>query len=98
MFNRKKPPPIRTLIGEGAVFQGQSRVSDGLRIDGEVIGDVVASGDARGILVISENARVTGSVQAGHIIINGEVLGPVRSDELLELQSKARVVGDVQYE
>ena len=78
--------------------QGQLRFTDGLRIDGEFIGDVIASGDARSILVIIQNARVTCSVQAGHITINGEVLGPVRSDELLELQPKARVVGDVQYE
>jgi cytoskeletal protein CcmA (bactofilin family) len=32
------------------------------------------------------------------VIINGEVLGPVVCEELLELQPKARVVGDVRYE
>ena len=43
MFNSKKAqPPIRTLIGEGSVLQGEIRFSDGLRIDGEVQGDVVA--------------------------------------------------------
>ena len=98
MFNKKKQPPIRTLIGEGTVIQGQLRFVEGLRIDGEVQGDVIASDESRSILVISEKARVTGSVRAGHVIINGSVNGPVHSAELLELQPKATVVGDVRYE
>lgn len=96
-FNRKKQPPIRTLIGEGTVLHGNIDFNEGLRIDGEVQGDVKAD-SAHSILVISENARVHGKVRAGHVIINGEVRGPVHSDELLELQPKARVVGDVRYE
>lgn len=96
-FKRKKQPPIRSLIGEGMVLHGDVDFNDGLRIDGEVQGDVKAD-SANSILVISENARVHGKVRAGHVIINGEVRGPVHSDELLELQPKARVVGDVRYE
>lgn len=94
----KKQPPIRSLIGEGTVLRGEVRFSDGLRIDGEVHGDIVAVGDERSILVISEKARVHGKVNAGHVIINGTVVGPVQSDELLELQPKARITGDVRYE
>lgn len=96
-FKRKKQPPIRSLIGEGTVLHGDVDFNEGLRIDGEVQGDVKAD-SANSILVISENARVHGKVRAGHVIINGEVRGPVHSDELLELQPKARVVGDVRYE
>ena len=98
MFSKKKQPPIRTLIGEGTQIQGELRFTDGLRIDGEVIGDVIAVGDAPSILVISEKARVTGRVRGGHVIINGQVSGPIQSDELLELQPQARIVGDVRYE
>ncbi len=96
-FNRKKQPPIRSLIGEGTVVQGELRFDQGLRIDGEVVGDVVAS-DPSSLLVISENARVQGKVMAGHVIINGQVQGPVVATQLLELQPKARIVGDVHYE
>ena len=98
MFSKKKQPPIRTLIGEGTQIQGELRFTDGLRIDGEVIGDVIAVGDSPSILVISEKARVTGRVRGGHVIINGQVNGPIQSDELLELQPQARIVGDVRYE
>ena len=96
-FNRKKQPAIRSLIGEGTLVQGELRFDAGLRIDGEVIGDVVAT-DPSSLLVISENARVQGKVMAGHVIINGRVEGPVVATTLLELQPKARIVGDVHYE
>jgi cytoskeletal protein CcmA (bactofilin family) len=98
MFGKKTQPPIGTLIGEGTVIRGELRFSEGLRIDGEIIGDVVAAGDQPSILVISEKARVTGKVKAGHVIINGLIMGPVQSDELLELQPKASIIGDVRYE
>jgi cytoskeletal protein CcmA (bactofilin family) len=98
VFSKKKQPPIRTLIGEGTVIQGELRFVDGLRIDGEVQGDVIAAGDAPNILVISEKARVTGRVRGGHVIVNGQVNGPIQSDELLELQPQARITGDVRYE
>jgi len=97
-FNRKKPPPIRSLIGEGMVVRGDMNFTEGLRVDGQVFGDVVASGEGRSILVISDNARVHGRVSAAHVIINGEVHGPISSTEMLELQPRARVVGDVRYE
>lgn len=93
----KKQPPIRSLIGEGTVVHGEVRFSDGLRIDGEVHGDVIAVGDGRNLLVVSEKARVHGRVKGGHVIINGMVVGPVEADELLELQPKARIEGDVRY-
>ena len=97
MFGWKKTPPIRTLIGEGTTIAGEIRFQDGLRIDGEVQGNVLAQGDGRSLLVISEKARVTGKVRAGHVIINGSVVGPVTAEDLLELQPKARIEGDVEY-
>ena len=97
-LGKKKPPPIRSLIGEGTVVQGSISFTEGLRIDGEVLGDVSAAGDGRSILVISDNARVHGRVAASHVIISGEVRGPLQCTEMLELQPKARVWGDVRYE
>ncbi len=96
--SKKKQPPIRSLISEGTIVNGELRFVDGLRIDGEVHGDVIASDDTHSILVISDKARVVGKVKAAHVIINGEVFGPVFCDELLELQPRARVTGDIRYD
>ncbi|MBA2722962.1 MAG: polymer-forming cytoskeletal protein [Methylibium sp.] len=97
MFGTRKQPPIRTLIGEGTVLEGEIRYSEGLRIDGRVVGNVIAIGDEPNLLVIGEKASITGRVKAGHVIVNGEVCGPVDSSELLELQPKARIEGNVRY-
>ena len=98
MIGKKKPPPIRSLVGEGMTVQGTLQFSEGLRIDGRVEGDVLASGDTHSILVISEKARIVGKVMAAHVIINGEVEGPIVCHEMLELQPKARISGDIRYD
>lgn len=96
-FARRKSPPLRTLVGEGTILRGDLSFADGLRVDGEVHGDIISTTPIS-LLVISENARVLGEVKASHVIINGEVRGPVHSTDLLELQPKARVTGNVRYE
>lgn len=95
---KKKPPPIRSLVGEGMTVQGTVYFNEGMRIDGRVEGDVVAAGESHSILVISEKARVIGKVMAAHVIINGEVEGPIVCHEMLELQPKARITGDIRYD
>ena len=97
MFNKKKQPPIKSLIAEGSQIDGNFKFSDGLRIDGAVVGSICAKTDLASILVISETATVTGEIQADHIIINGTVRGPVYARVMLELQPKARIQGDVHY-
>ena len=97
MFGKKKQPPIKSLIAQGTVIEGNLRFTDGLRIDGEVIGDIRAADGGDSILVISETASVSGHIHADHVIINGRVAGPVHASELLELQPKAKIQGDVSY-
>ncbi|MBX9610450.1 MAG: polymer-forming cytoskeletal protein [Burkholderiales bacterium] len=97
MFAKKKQPPIKSLIAQGSRIEGHFIFTDGLRVDGEVKGDVRANPDHPSILVISETAVVNGAVYADHVIINGSIQGPVFAHELLELQPKARIEGDVHY-
>ncbi|MBK5207570.1 MAG: polymer-forming cytoskeletal protein [Polaromonas sp.] len=97
MFGKKKQPPIKSLIAQGSCIDGNLKFTDGLRIDGEVIGDIRAHEGSPSILVISETASVTGVIHADHVIINGRVRGSVHAAELLELQPKANIEGDVSY-
>ena len=97
MFNKKKQPAIKSLIAEGSEIVGNMRFTDGLRVDGNVNGNIQAKDDVPSMLVISETAHVVGEVSADHIIINGSVIGPVNARLMLELQPKARIEGDVQY-
>ena len=98
MFGKKAQPPIKSLIAQGTRIEGNMKFTEGLRVDGEVYGDIEAVvDDAGSLLVISEASVVQGGIQADHVIINGTVRGPVHARELLELQPKARIEGDVSY-
>jgi cytoskeletal protein CcmA (bactofilin family) len=97
MFGKNAQPPIKSLIAQGSRIEGNLRFTEGLRVDGEVFGDLRANPDQPSILVISEEAVVQGAIDADHVIINGSVKGPVSARELLELQPRARIEGDVSY-
>lgn len=100
MFSKKHSKPqtqIDSLIGAGTIIEGNLNFSGGLRIDGQVNGNVVAAQGKPSTLVLSEHARVNGEVSVTHLVINGSISGPVFASEYMELQSKAKVNGDVHY-
>lgn len=89
---------IDSLIGAGTRVEGNIRFTGGLRIDGEVRGNIEAAEAASSsTLVLSEQARIEGSVNVAHFVVNGTVIGPVTVSESLEMQPKARIIGDVEY-
>ena len=88
---------IDTLIGVDTKIEGNVNFSGGLRIDGAVLGDVNEPKDAPSTLILSEHGRIEGAVTAAKIVINGNVTGPVRASQFIELQTKARIIGDVYY-
>ena len=100
MERRKPAAPqkrIDSLIGAGTVVKGDVSFCGGLRIDGNVQGNISTVDGQPETLVISEQARVDGEVTVSHVVVNGSVNGPVCADDYLELQPKARIVGDVRY-
>jgi cytoskeletal protein CcmA (bactofilin family) len=102
MFGKKSPAGaqarIDSLIGVGTSIEGKVRFSGGLRIDGEVRGSVEAvAGVSSSTLVVSDQARIEGAVSVAHLVLNGTIVGPVSVLESLEMQPKARIVGDVTY-
>lgn len=97
MFNRKSKSTIDSLIGLTTSIVGDVHFKGGLRIDGHIKGNVIADLSDSSMLVISEQARVEGEIRVAHLVVNGEIRGPVYSSELLELQPKARITGDVYY-
>ena len=88
---------IDSLIGAGTRIEGTVIFAGGLRVDGEIKGDVrVAEGES-GTLVVSEQARIEGEIHVAHLVVNGTVVGPLHATELIELQPRSRVSGDVHY-
>jgi cytoskeletal protein CcmA (bactofilin family) len=100
LFNRKHSKPqnrIDTLIGAGTVIDGNVSFSGGMRIDGQVNGNVIAVAGKPSTLVLSEQGSVNGEISATHLVANGAICGGVTASEYLELHAKARVSGDVHY-
>ena len=100
MFGNKHSKPqnrIDSLIGAGTKVNGDMHFTGGLRVDGQIDGNVIANPGKPSTLVLSEHARVDGAINVTHLVVNGVVTGPVHAAEYLELQSKAKLIGDVHY-
>ena len=101
MFGSKKTNKPQTridsLIGAGTTIEGNISFTGGLRVDGQVRGNVISADDKPGTLVLSDQARIEGEIRVAHAVINGTVIGAVNAIEYVELQGKANVTGDVQY-
>ena len=101
MFGLKKSSlpqnSLDSLIGVGTRVEGNIVFKGGLRVDGEVRGNISSESGRDGTLVISERASVEGAISVGHVVVNGVVIGPIVAAESLELLPSARVTGDVEY-
>lgn len=102
MFGKAKKRPstnahFETLIAQHCRIKGNLEFSGGLHVDGEVIGNLVATDSENAVLRLSDIARVEGDLIAPHIIINGRVNGNVYASEHLELSGNASITGTVFY-
>ena len=100
MFGKRHSKPqnrIDSLIGAETRIDGDLNFVGGLRVDGEVNGNVIATPGKPSTLVLSEHGRISGEINVTHVVVNGVVNGPVHATEYLELQGKAKVVGDIHY-
>jgi cytoskeletal protein CcmA (bactofilin family) len=84
-------------VGADTRIEGDIHFSGGLRIDGEIRGNVSEPIASPSTLILSEHGRIEGAVSASKIVINGKVVGPVKAGQFIELQTKAHITGDVYY-
>lgn len=88
---------IDTLVSPETVITGDVFFSGGLRVDGNIRGNVQEQEGAQGTIIVGENGRIEGTVSASKIVLIGSVVGPVKAGEFIELQAKARITGDLRY-
>jgi cytoskeletal protein CcmA (bactofilin family) len=90
MMFEKETDKLESFLGKNSNFKGELNVQGTLRVDGRVEGHVDADH-----LVLSESAVVKGEVRAKRLIIGGTIDGSVDAQELVEIKSKGRVLGDI---
>ncbi len=95
--NNRVQNTIDTLIGVDTRVEGNIHFAGGLRVDGTVIGTITEPNDQPSTLILSELGRIEGAITASKVVVNGTVVGPVKAAQFIELQTKARVTGDVYY-
>ncbi|MBZ0199836.1 MAG: polymer-forming cytoskeletal protein [Ignavibacteriaceae bacterium] len=80
-----------TIISAGVSIEGKLNSNGNVRIDGDVRGDVVATGN----VTVGENGEVNGELRASVVTIGGRVNGTIHAKEKLVLESKATLKGDL---
>tara|TARA_R110002111_G_scaffold227842_1_gene289402 strand:- start:1615 stop:2064 length:450 start_codon:yes stop_codon:yes gene_type:complete len=94
---KKSTVRIDTLIGQHTHIKGNVEFSGGLRIDGQITGNINAINDIDSILTLSEQGTITGEIRVPNLIINGTINGNVYAVGHVELADKANVKGNVYY-
>ena len=79
------------LVTAGTVFEGKLRTPGKIRIDGKIIGDVIATQD----IFLGPSGEVEGNLSAKNVTIGGKIKGTIVAQERLEFETKAMIRGDI---
>ena len=84
---------INSILGGGSSVKGDVKINGFARIDGDIDGNLEATGN----IIIGENARIRGNVTGRSVtVIGGIVLGNIVAPEFIRLLSTSVVIGDIQ--
>ncbi len=78
---------VNALLGKGSEFEGKLTFEGAVRIDGTFAGEIFTEDT----LIIGEGARVSAQIEAGTVIVYGDVQGNISTTELSELHAPARL-------
>ena len=82
---------INTVIGKGSEIKGNIKVNGVVRIDGDIDGNLETDGN----VIIGENARIRGNINAKSIIVGGIILGNIFANESVKVLANSIVIGDI---
>lgn len=80
-----------TVIGPDARIKGEMTFESAARLLGTIEGSVTAKGEFH----VADGANCLASINAAKVLIDGSVAGDVTASERVELNSKARLKGDL---
>ena len=82
---------VGTIIGQGAVFDGNLTAPETIRVDGSIEGDCTCNEN----LILGAEGHIKGNINAQNIIISGTVEGDVTASGKLEILSTGRLIGNI---
>jgi cytoskeletal protein CcmA (bactofilin family) len=84
-------PSVTAVIDHGCEFEGKLCFQGTVRIGGTFRGEIFTPDT----LIIGEGARVDAQIEAGVVIISGEVNGSLRAKHRVEIHRPAVFRGDI---
>ena len=78
-----------SVIGSDLIIIGNLESKGEVAVEGQIQGDIHCA-----MLLVGENAQVTGGIMAEEVVVRGKVMGSIRGNKVT-LQSSAHVEGDV---
>lgn len=84
-------PEYPTILGPDASFKGELSFEKGMRLMGRLEGKIATPGR----LHIAREAKMHADVEAGGIVVEGEVNGNLVASDRIELKQTARYEGDL---
>ncbi|HZN69659.1 MAG TPA: polymer-forming cytoskeletal protein [Tepidisphaeraceae bacterium] len=85
------PGEFPTILGPDANFKGELSFEKGMRLMGKFEGKV----NTPGRLHVAKEAKMSADVEAGGIVVEGEVHGNLSANDRIELKNSARYEGDL---
>lgn len=82
---------VSTILGNGAVFEGDLNAPEAIRIDGTINGNCTCEKE----VIIGKNGQIKGNISAQHVIISGRVDGDINALGKLELLSTGKITGNI---
>lgn len=82
---------IRAFLGEGTEFKGVITFEGTVRVDGVLEGDVIT----KDTFIVGAAAHVKANIQAGVVIIMGNVEGKIVASEKCEIRIGSHVKGEI---
>jgi cytoskeletal protein CcmA (bactofilin family) len=91
---RKKSPHFKTdtLVGEDTIIEGKIVSQAGIRIEGQVIGDIESAGH----VTVGERAMLLSNIVAREVTIAGTVHGNVTSPSRLVITATGQLTGEIE--
>ena len=85
------PGEFPTILGPDANFKGELSFEKGMRLMGKFEGKVNTPGRVH----VAKEAKMSADVEAGGIVVEGEVHGNLSAADRIELKQSARYEGDL---
>lgn len=82
---------INTIVGAGSAVTGNVKVSGFLRIDGDIDGNI----QTQGRVMIGEDARIRGNINASSVSVGGAVIGDIIAPDYVIILSSGMVLGSI---